>query len=280
VPGLDIPNITIVFLLAAIIASLVVSKTILGRYTFALGSNEEAARLSGVSVDRWKIAVYTLCGLFSGLAGVLIAARLNSAQPSLGQGYELDAIAAAVIGGTSLSGGEGSILGTAIGAFIISTLTNALRPLVVGKTLEAIAADMGRFWREITGDSQLRWIGPDKGAMHLATAAVVNAVWDLWAKSERKPVWKLLADMSPADVVRCIDFRYITDAITPDEALAILKRLEPTKREREEEMRREGFPAYTTSAGWLGYSDEKIRALCREAVNQGWTHVKIKVGRD
>ena len=163
---------------------------------------------------------------------------------------------------------------------VVVAAANALRPLVVGKTLEAIAADMGRFWHEITGDSQLRWIGPDKGAMHLATAAVVNAVWDLWAKAERKPVWKLLADMTPQEVVRCIDFRYITDALTADEALAILKRLEPTKREREEEMRRDGFPAYTTSAGWLGYSDEKIRALCREAVNQGWTHVKIKVGRD
>src|SRR5437879_4794100 len=139
---------------------------------------------------------------------------------------------------------------------------------------------MVRFLREITGDSQLRWIGTDKGAMHLATAAVVNAVWDLWPKSERKPVWKQLADMSPADVVRCIDFRYITDAITPDEALAILKRLEPTKREREDEMRRDGFPAYTTSAGWLGYSDEKIRARCREAVNPGWTHVEVKGGRD
>src|SRR5256885_892525 len=137
---------------------------------------------------------------------------------------------------------------------------NALRPLIVGKTLEAMAADMGHFWREITGDSQLRWIGPDKGAMHLATAAVVNAVWDLWAKAEKKPVWKLLVEMSPAEVVRCIDFRYITDAITPDEALAILKELEPSKRKREDEMRRDGFPAYTTSAGWLGYSDDRIRA--------------------
>jgi len=108
----------------------------------------------------------------------------------------------------------------------------------------------------------------------------VNAVWDLWAKAERKPVWKLLVDMTPAEVVRCIDFRYITDAITPDEALAILKRLESTKAQREAEMGHDGFPAYTTSAGWLGYSDEKIRALCRQAVNEGWTHVKIKVGRD
>jgi len=131
IPGLAIPNIVLVLFGAALVASLVLSKTVLGRFTFALGSNEEAARLSGVSVDRWKIAVYTTCGLFAGLAGVLIAARLNSAQPALGQGYELDAIAAAVIGGTSLSGGEGSILGTVIGAFIISTLTNGLRILSV-----------------------------------------------------------------------------------------------------------------------------------------------------
>jgi ribose transport system permease protein len=130
-PGFAVPNLVLVLFGAAILASLVLSNTILGRYTFALGSNEEAARLSGVDVDRWKIAVYTVGGLFAGLAGVMIAARLNSAQPALGQGYELDAIAAAVIGGTSLSGGEGSILGTVIGAFIISTLTNGLRILSV-----------------------------------------------------------------------------------------------------------------------------------------------------
>jgi ribose transport system permease protein len=138
IPGLDVPNIVLVFFGAAILASLVLSKTILGQYTFALGSNEEAARLSGVSVDGWKIAVYTLAGLFSGLAGVLIGARLNSAQPSLGQGYELDAIAAAVIGGTSLSGGEGTILGTVIGAFIISTLTNGLRIMSVPQEWQTV----------------------------------------------------------------------------------------------------------------------------------------------
>jgi len=124
VPGFAIPNVVLVLFGAALVASLVLSRTILGRYTFALGSNEEAARLSGVNVQAWKTAVYVVGGLFAGLAGVLIAARLNSAQPSLGLGYELDAIAAAVIGGTSLSGGEGSILGTVIGAFLISTLTN------------------------------------------------------------------------------------------------------------------------------------------------------------
>jgi ribose transport system permease protein len=138
IPGLEIPNLVVVLFVSALAASLILSKTILGRYTFALGSNEEAARLSGVSVDAWKMAVFTVCGLFSGIAGVLIGARLNSAQPSLGQGYELDAIAAAVIGGTSLSGGEGSILGTVIGAFIISTLTNGLRILSVPQEWQTV----------------------------------------------------------------------------------------------------------------------------------------------
>jgi ribose transport system permease protein len=138
VPGLAIPNVVLVLFGAALVASLVLSRTILGRYTFALGSNEEAARLSGVNVAAWKTAVYAVCGLFAGLAGVVIAARLNSAQPSLGQGYELDAIAAAVIGGTSLSGGEGTILGTVIGAFIISTLTNGLRILSVPQEWQTV----------------------------------------------------------------------------------------------------------------------------------------------
>lgn len=138
IPGVNIPNAVLVLFGAAIIASLILTKTVLGRYTFALGSNEEATRLSGVDVDRWKIAVYTLAGTFSGLAGVLIASRLNSAQPALGQGYELDAIAAAVIGGTSLSGGEGSILGTIIGAFVISTLTNGLRILSVPQEWQTV----------------------------------------------------------------------------------------------------------------------------------------------
>jgi ribose transport system permease protein len=138
IPGLEIPNAVLILFGAAIIASLILTKTVLGRYTFALGSNEEATRLSGVNVDRWKIAVYTLGGLFAGLAGIVISARINSAQPSLGQGYELDAIAAAVIGGTSLSGGEGTILGTVIGAFIISTLSNGLRILSVPQEWQTV----------------------------------------------------------------------------------------------------------------------------------------------
>ncbi|HMG52547.1 MAG TPA: ABC transporter permease [Kofleriaceae bacterium] len=138
VPGLEVPNLVLFLFGAAILAGFALNKTILGRYTFALGSNEEATRLSGVHVDAWKIAVYAVCGLFAGLAGVLIAARLDSAQPSLGLGYELDAIAAAVIGGTSLSGGEGTILGTVIGAFVISILTNGLRILSVPQEWQTV----------------------------------------------------------------------------------------------------------------------------------------------
>ena len=157
---------------------------------------------------------------------------------------------------------------------------NALSYLVVGRTLESFTENMGAFWHHVTGDSQLRWVGPEKGVIHLATAAIVNAVWDLYAKAEGKPLWKLLADMSPEELVSCVDFRYITDALAPEEALEILRKNEPTKRERELEMLESGFPAYTTSAGWLGYPDEKIRRLSREAVAAGWGHVKIKVGRD
>lgn len=156
----------------------------------------------------------------------------------------------------------------------------AMRHLVVGLDMDWVAEDMGRFWRHVTGDSQLRWIGPDKGAIHLATAAVVNAVWDLWAKIEGKPVWRLVADMSPEELVRCIDFRYITDCITPEEALELLRGRQDGKEERLATLMDEGYPCYTTSAGWLGYGDEKLRRLCRDSVDAGFRHIKMKVGRD
>jgi L-fuconate dehydratase len=156
----------------------------------------------------------------------------------------------------------------------------SLAPLVRGQTLEDFAADPGAFWSAITGDSQLRWVGPEKGVIHLAAAAVVNAMWDLWAKAEGKPLWKLLADLSPREFVRCVPFRYITDAITPAEALELLEHNQPRMAEREAYLLDHGYPAYTTSAGWLGYSDDQLRALCREGVAQGWTHFKLKVGRD
>ena len=137
----------------------------------------------------------------------------------------------------------------------------AMRHLVVGLDLDWIRENPGRFWRHVTGDSQLRWIGPDKGAIHLATGAIVNAVWDLWARAERKPVWRLVADMSPAELVRAIDFRYITDCITPDEALALLESRAAGKSGRATWLQAHGYPCYTTSAGWLGYDDQKLRRL-------------------
>ena len=157
---------------------------------------------------------------------------------------------------------------------------HALRDHLVGLDLEWIKEDMGRFWRHMTSDSQLRWIGPDKGAIHLATGAVVNAVWDLWAKEVGKPVWELVSEMSPTEIVKLIDFRYLTDALTPDEALEILKLAEAGKVDRLTKLKAEGYPCYTTSAGWLGYSDDKLRRLCREAKAAGFTHTKFKVGRD
>jgi len=156
----------------------------------------------------------------------------------------------------------------------------AMRHLVVGLDMDWVTEDMGRFWRHITSDSQLRWIGPDKGAIHLATGAVVNAVWDLWAKQEGVPVWQLVSRMSPEEIVKLIDFRYITDCITPEEALALLRERAVGKRERWAALERDGYPCYTTSAGWLGYDDDKLRRLCQEAVDAGFNHIKLKVGRD
>ena len=163
---------------------------------------------------------------------------------------------------------------------IVCRAIEALTARVAGLDLDWIEENPGRFWRHITGDSQLRWIGPDKGAMHLATGAVVNAVWDLLAKRAKKPVWRYVADMSPAQLVSIIDFRYLTDAITPEEALAIFEKAQAGKAERIRELEANGYPCYTTSAGWLGYSNEKLTRLATEAVDAGFNHIKMKVGRD
>jgi L-fuconate dehydratase len=156
----------------------------------------------------------------------------------------------------------------------------ALLPHVVGATVEDLTEDIGGLWRRLVTDSQLRWLGPEKGVIHLATAAIVNAVWDLYAKVEGKPLWKLLVDMPAERLVACIDFRYIDDVLTPDEAIASLRRNEATKAEREERLLAEGFPAYTTSAGWLGYSEDSLPERAREALADGFTHLKLKVGGD
>jgi L-fuconate dehydratase len=161
---------------------------------------------------------------------------------------------------------------------ICAAAIDAFRHLVVGRRLEDITADFAGFWHRLASDSQLRWLGPEKGVIHLALAAIVNALWDLYAKAERKPVWKLLADMTPRQVVSCIDFRYLTDALTADEALEILERQARGKGEREAQLLRSGYPAYTTSVGWMGYTDDRIRARCRAAIADGFTHFKVKVG--
>jgi L-fuconate dehydratase len=176
--------------------------------------------------------------------------------------------------------GHGMTFTIGRGNEICCAAIQALEGQIKGLELEWITADMGRFWHHMTSDSQLRWIGPDKGAIHLATGAVVNAAWDLWAKQVGKPVWQLVADMTPEELVRCIDFRYITDCITPDEAIHLLTERAKGKDERVGLLKQHGYPCYTTSAGWLGYPDDKLRRLCQEAIDAGFSHIKLKVGRD
>jgi L-fuconate dehydratase len=156
----------------------------------------------------------------------------------------------------------------------------ALRPFLVGRPLDPLLADLGGFWRELVHDSQLRWLGPEKGVMHMAIAAVVNALWDLKAKRAGLPLWRLLSAMSPEELVALVDFTYLTDAITPGEATAILRGALAGRAGRERQVLEHGYPAYTTTPGWLGYDDDKLRRLCKQAVADGFTQIKLKVGAD
>ena len=193
-----------------------------------------------------------------------------------------DYSAAYLILKTNIKGLEGHGFTFTIGRGneICTVAIQSMQHLVVGKSLETITQNMAGFWREVTGDSQLRWLGPEKGVIHLATGAIINAVWDLWAKAEGKPLWKLVADMSAEQLVSCVDFTYVTDAITREEALTMLKSKEATKQKRIEYLMSNGYPGYTTSPGWLGYSEEKIRKLSKEAILDGWKFIKMKVGKD
>nr|XP_060631123.1 mitochondrial enolase superfamily member 1 [Anolis sagrei ordinatus] len=166
------------------------------------------------------------------------------------------------------------------GTEVVACAIDALSAHVVNRDLDEIISDFRGFYRQLTSDGQLRWIGPEKGAVHLATAAILNAVWDLWAKQEGKPLWKLLVDMDPKQLLSCIDFRYITDALTEEEAYTILQKGLVGKKEREEQMLKYGYPAYTTSCAWLGYPDQQLKQLCTEALKDGWTRFKVKVGAD
>ncbi|KDN37158.1 enolase N-terminal domain-like protein, partial [Tilletiaria anomala UBC 951] len=157
-------------------------------------------------------------------------------------------------------------------------ITTIVSTLLIGQDLETMFSDMGKTWSYLVSDPQLRWLGPETGVIHLATAAVVNGIWDLFARSRRQPLWQLLSSFTPEEFVAVIPFRYITDALTPGQALAILRANEPDKQQRIQEMLRDGYPAYTTSAGWSGYSDEKVARLVRSALAQGFNHFKLKVG--
>jgi L-fuconate dehydratase len=193
-----------------------------------------------------------------------------------------DYSAAYVVLRTDVPGLEGHGLTFTIGegTEICVVAARAFEPMVVGKSLGGIQRDMRAFWRTLVADSRLRWLGPEKGVVHLAAAAVVNAVWDLWAKVEEKPLWKLLVDMTPEEIVACVDFSYISDALDETEALELLRTQAAGRSAREQLLRSEGLPAYTTSAGWLGYDDARIEDLVAQALADGFTHVKMKVGRD
>ncbi|KAF2763235.1 enolase C-terminal domain-like protein [Pseudovirgaria hyperparasitica] len=175
--------------------------------------------------------------------------------------------------------GHGMTFTIGRGNEIVCAAIPLLANRIVGKSLESLTENWGKTWRYLVADSQLRWIGPEKGVIHLALGAVVNAIWDLWAKQLNKPVWRIVADMSPEEVVSCIDFRYITDALTPEEALDILKSRESGKAQRIKDAEaNKAVPAYTTSAGWLGYGEDKMRALLKETLAEGYKHFKLKVG--
>ncbi len=179
--------------------------------------------------------------------------------------------------GTGLEG-HGLTFTNGRGNEIVVAAVHALKHLVLDRRLDDIVADMRSFYRDLAVDKQLRWLGPEKGVLHMATGALLNAVWDLWAKRKSKPMWKHLVDLSPEDLVSTIDFSYITDALKPEEAIEMLRACRAGRDVREAEIRAEGYPAYTTSTGWLGYPDEKVRRLCREAIAEGWTAFKMKVG--
>ncbi|GAB2894944.1 L-fuconate dehydratase [Streptomyces mayteni] len=176
--------------------------------------------------------------------------------------------------------GHGFVFTIGRGNDVQVAAVRALEGHLVGRDVAATLADLGGLWRELVHDSQLRWLGPEKGVMHMAVGAVVNALWDLRAKRAGQPLWRLLASLSPEEIVDLVDFRYLTDALTRDEALDILRAAHPGRAERETRLLAEGYPAYTTTPGWLGYDDEKLSRLCREAVEQGFTQIKLKVGGD
>jgi L-fuconate dehydratase len=185
-----------------------------------------------------------------------------------------------VIGTDAGDGLEGHAFAftTGRGNDVQTAAIRALEPWLRGRDVGSVLADLGTFGRELAGDSQLRWLGPEKGVIHMAVGAVINGLWDLKAKRAGQPLWRLLADLEPEEIVSLVDFRYLSDALTPDEALDILRRARPGRDERVAALLESGYPAYTTSPGWLGYDDEKLARLSADAVADGFGMIKLKVG--
>lgn len=176
--------------------------------------------------------------------------------------------------------GYGLIFTIGRGNDICCAAVESMRHLVIGKDFDSIRSNIGGFYDELRADSQLQWLGPEKGVIHMAAGGIINTIWDMWARHDKKPLWRLLADMTPEEFADCLDFRHVTDVLARDEALEILRKNAATKESRIRELENSGFPAYTTSAGWLGYSDEKLARLCKEAMSEGFSHIKIKVGEN
>jgi L-fuconate dehydratase len=174
--------------------------------------------------------------------------------------------------------GHGMTFTTGRGNELCVAGVKTLSKLLIGRNVDDMFADLGGVWKIITGDSQMRWVGPEKGVIHLASAAIINAIWDLYSKAMKKPVWQVLADMSPEDTVKLVDWTYLSDALDPVEALERLQEKFSGRVERTKHMMSNGYPAYTTSAGWLGYPDDKMRQLCADALAEGWSHFKMKCG--
>ena len=176
--------------------------------------------------------------------------------------------------------GHGFVFTIGRGNDVQLAAVRAVAEQLQGEEAEPLLADMGNTWRRLVHDSQLRWLGPEKGVIHMAIGAVINALWDLKAKRAKKPLWLLLSEMSPSELVDLVDFRYLTDALTPDQALEILEAAVPGRQERRRRLEENGYPAYTTTPGWLGYDDQKLVRLAREAVEEGFEQIKLKVGSD
>ncbi|PWY96842.1 enolase C-terminal domain-like protein [Testicularia cyperi] len=211
---------------------------------------------------------------------ILYTSPKDTAQIVSYRGRESEAINAAVKEDSPLRGfGMTFTIGKG-NEICCQAIASIVEELLLGREIEPLFANMGATWQLMVSDPQLRWIGPEKGVIHLATAAVINAIWDLFARSRGKPLWKLIVDMSPEELVSCIPFRYITDAITPQEALSIFQDAQKGKADREAEMLQDGYRSYTTSAGWSGYDDDKVARLTRSALAQGFNHFKLKVGAD